>query len=55
MDEHGEMKADALQVAVKACEEHAKEKDVSKYIKVRSGIRFACSLDGRFAWPRVAI
>ena len=39
VDEHGEMKADALKVAVEACEMHAKEKDVSKCIKVRSGAR----------------
>ncbi len=34
MDEHGEMKQDALTGAAQAYEAHQMEKDVSKFIKV---------------------
>ena len=33
MDEHGEMKADAINVAHGACEQFVQEKDISKHIK----------------------
>jgi dynein light chain LC8-type len=33
MDEHGEMKSEALSVAAQAMEAHQMEKDVSKHIK----------------------
>ena len=33
VDEHGEMKADAINIAHGACEQFVQEKDISKHIK----------------------